>query len=94
MGYLHHDDARAKIGRVEMGEQEISPDLDTFNALTLRQLQWLAKSHPPTDDPRSPCSALICMAGLVISGCCWKSFGVKRDGLAHSSWCARSFFST
>ena len=32
----------------QLGEQEISPDMDTFNALTLRQLQWLAKSHPPT----------------------------------------------
>ncbi|KAK9825955.1 hypothetical protein WJX74_000958 [Apatococcus lobatus] len=32
----------------QLGEQEISPDLDTFNALTLRQLQWLAKAHPPT----------------------------------------------
>ncbi len=34
----------------QMGEQELSPDLDTFNALTLRQLQWLAKSHPPAGD--------------------------------------------
>ena len=48
----------------QLGDQEISPDLDTFNALTLRQLQWLAKSHPPSGDGISAASGFGLRNGL------------------------------